>query len=98
MKLALWKNLEYGIKDGNYYGGSLEGLHEISQNKLGKKIPSLSLWLAVLIDAGKNRDVKFINDNGQYICKLCRINYNTIYKAFKSIWEQEDGANKNART
>lgn len=86
-KNKLWKQLEYGINNDNYYGGHLNGLQDILEIKNGKRIPCLSLWLSVLINAARYHDMDFINKNGKAICEKAGLNYKTVYNSFLNIWE-----------
>lgn len=85
-KNKLWKQLEFGINNDNYYGGHLNGLQDIAEVKNGKRIPELSLWLSVLIDAAKHEDMVFINSNGKAICDKAGLDYKVVYNSFENIW------------
>lgn len=94
MNTKLWKQLEYGVVDSNLYGGSQSGLHDISESRLGKRIPEISLWLAVLIDAAKHNDVLFLKMFGKRVCELAKLDHNVVFKSFNMIWEKENAAVK----
>ena len=91
IKTKLWKQLEFGITSDSIYLPTSDGLLEISESKLGRKIPELNLWLSVLIDAAKHRDMKFLNKWGAKICEKAKLDYRTVYAIFKNIWEKENG-------
>lgn len=94
MKISLWRKLEHGIDEdvpmiqsSCYYFG---GLQNISEKRLGTEIPEIRLWIAVLLDAAKYRDYKFIGNNHKTICNLARLNSDSVLRAFNYIWELED--------
>lgn len=90
MKIKMWRQLEHGVDEAGEFGSTLDGLQAISLDKLGTSIPELSLWLSVLIDAGKHRDHEFINTMGRKICQMAKLDFNYVTNAFETIWREED--------
>jgi len=93
MLLGLWKQLEYGSTKGSeqtHIKNYLGGLHDISECKIGYKFPEVNLWISLLVDAAKYRDMQFIRRNGRTICEVARLDHETVMELFSRVWQRED--------
>ena len=87
-----WNTLEWGTYVSNY-DCYINGLHYAAEKNKGFYDPVPQLWLSVLIDAAKYRDMKFATEFLIPIAKMNDLDPTTLAKGFRLIWEQED-ANK----
>lgn len=85
MNANSWKKLEWGAED--MVNQDLAGLHAISEARMGVYIPEVHLWLSVLIDAARHKDMEFIEEHAEKICQWAQLNYNQVINAFKIAWE-----------
>lgn len=85
----MWDKLSRGgycHKTSKYYNG----LHDICEINLQKYDPILQLHLALVIDAAKNRDNKYLNGFFKPVMRMAGLNSNLVMEAFKQIWKKED--------
>lgn len=82
-----WDILENGKSYPLNESNSIDGLQDISEARLNKHSPEIKLWISVLIDAAKHKDLKFINEFAEYICSISLLSYPDVMKSFTLMWE-----------